>query len=99
MENATPLKIYDTPWQVDEDAGQQDGQEKKQEAQSLFLRILALPTSTTAEGNRVADCAVPGMNFCCGQNTSVPGIIRCTWNYFFLNTSLVAILRLLESGC
>ena len=88
MENATPLKIYDTPWQVDEDAGQQDGQEKKQETQSLLLRILALPTAATAEGNRVADCAVPGMNFCLGQNTSVPGIIRCAWNDYFLYFSV-----------
>ena len=71
MENATPLKIYDTPWQVDEDAGQQDGQEKKQETQSLLLRILALPTAATAEGNRVADRAVPGTEYKCTQDNTM----------------------------
>ena len=53
---------HDTPWKVDENADKQDRQEKKEETKSLLLRILTLPTATTAEGNGVADCGVPGIN-------------------------------------
>ena len=60
-----------TPWQVDENAGEQDRQEKKQETQPLLLRILALPTAATAEGNGVADCTVPGTEYKCSQDNTM----------------------------
>ena len=48
-----------SPWEVDENAGEEDRQEKDEEAQSLLFGMLLLPTAPTAEGNWLANCCVP----------------------------------------